>query len=307
MLQHLSVLIATIAWSVLTSAAAAADCNSSNKTDDVRRCLEKELRQSDSEINQLYQGLRKKLNKTEQIKLRDEQRLWIKNRDRTCNLESKEANREKWLQELAQNPAQTLCVTRFTRTRIAELKDALQANAAKPRTGNPQDDQTDSDRFRIVVRQPLTKGKWYFEVNTNTSRIIEAGYNTIVFGFACGKSPSTGSETIDIDHPATIVYGGMATYDPENWIGIFGEGKFTHRFAIDLDNGQAYIGDQSTWHQQPGSAQGAIVKLNTACVAMVQSTLPIKLLGDGLSINTGESPFVHEVPQGFQAVYKNIR
>jgi uncharacterized protein YecT (DUF1311 family) len=78
----------------------ALDCDAPQTDADVAACLEAELRDSDAKINQTYQALMRQLDEQKKVALRDEQRAWLKKRDVACHLDSKESDRQRWMQAI---------------------------------------------------------------------------------------------------------------------------------------------------------------------------------------------------------------
>ncbi len=63
-----------------------AQCDNPKTNQERAQCIGGELRGSDATINQVYGNLMKSLSPAEKTALRDEQRAWIKARDKKCGL-----------------------------------------------------------------------------------------------------------------------------------------------------------------------------------------------------------------------------
>ena len=148
-----------------TSAAGAARCDNPQTNAEVAACLEEELRDSDVKINQTYQAIMRQLDDAKKRVLRTEQRAWLKKRDAACELDSKETNRERWLQALLKDYTKTVCVVRFTRTRGAELDQMLAARAAPAPSPAPAPAPAapptleDNDQYEVVAPIRRSRGK----------------------------------------------------------------------------------------------------------------------------------------------------
>ena len=109
-----------------------AGCGAEASEAEQAACLAQDLRDSDKRINAVYKALMGNLDEAGQKTLRDEQRAWLKPRDKACALDTKESDREKWLQGILADQGRTLCVVRYTFSRVTELDTQLQAKAATP-------------------------------------------------------------------------------------------------------------------------------------------------------------------------------
>ena len=89
------------------------------------------LIKTDQQLNATYQTLTKKLNPKDQKKLRQEQRAWIKQRDKKCKTQKIKATGRRWLNTVAKNKSQTECVIRLTQKRAGKLKGHTQTKAKK--------------------------------------------------------------------------------------------------------------------------------------------------------------------------------
>lgn len=266
---------------VFAGPAMALDCNRPETSSDVAACLEQELRDSDRTINDTYQQLRAKLDEPDRIRLRDEQRAWLKKRDAACRLESKERDRERWMRAILGDYKKTVCVVRFTRARVDQLSEML-ANATVPRDDNAQEALADNGRYEVGAPKTHSKGKWYFEV------LIDQG--------AIAKQAET-ALSIGVDAEG----GGMG-----NLISIrrndAGKPMLRYGLAIDLEEGKLYNRLNGNWIAQPGSARGYDIKIGRSYRATVTSSVEMGGLLDRnlIQVNFGDRPFAYSLPDGYR-------
>jgi uncharacterized protein YecT (DUF1311 family) len=272
----------------------AAECDKPSSSEDVAYCLGKELRDSDAKINQTYQILMSKLAKDEQEKLRQDQRAWIKERDAVCNCASKESNREKWYQELLKDYRKTVCVTRYTRQRTAELGRMLTDLSPKPqgKESPPVPSQPPWNTVRHVETDyqiwsigGKTTGRWYFEATVNPGGI--AGFSPTALWMGCSDMKSGNT------HGTLSQIRSSDTNSPIYRMG----------FALDLESGKLYARRNGTWSKgSPGSSGGLDLKLNRPYRCGMETTVPIAPLVDKgyLQVNFGEKPFVYSIPDGYR-------
>lgn len=261
--------------------AMALDCSRPETSSDVAACLEQELRDSDRTINEKYQELRTKLDERDRTRLRDEQRAWLKKRDAACHLDSKESDRERWMQVILADYKKTVCVVRFTRARVEQLSDML-ANVSVPSDDTAQDALADNARYEVEAPNTHSKGKWYFEVLIDQGAIAKQAETALWIGAGADG-------------------GGMG-----NLINIrrndAGKPMLRYGLAVDLDNGKLYNRLNGDWKAQPGSAQGLDIKLGRAYRAAVTSSVEMSDLLDHdlIQINFGDRPFAYSLPDGYR-------
>lgn len=262
-----------------------ASCDLPKDDAEKARCIGEELRRSDAEINRIYAELRGKLAEPERLALRDAQRRWLKERDQTCTLNSKESDRQKWYAALLADYGKTVCVVRYTDRRAAELRSQL-ASLDKPASQAPSPTMADAaDIYDMTGHATLNGGRWYFEVKLAPGEIAKQTETALFIGIATAQSGSTGVlETIrkrDIGR------------QPVN-IGI----------AVDLVEGKLYQRRNGVWLTEPGSSKGLDVKLGRLSAVRISSSTALdQVLKDHLiEINLGQQPFVYSVPDGYVAV-----
>ena len=119
----------TAAAIVGLAVSASAQCQ--NPTTDAQRaqCLGDELRGADRTINRVYGELAKSLPPVDRLTLRNDEREWLKTRDRTCAITWSQGNRAAWFAELLRDYQKTVCVVRLTNDRVTVLNGYQTANA----------------------------------------------------------------------------------------------------------------------------------------------------------------------------------
>lgn len=272
---------AVLAGAALSAPALAADCNDPQTSTDVAACLEQELRESDRSINEVYQELRGKLDEKGKLRLRDEQRAWLRKRDAACGLDTKESDRERWLRAILKDYKKTVCVVRFTRARVSQLDEMLAASSV-PADDKAQDALADNARYELRSPNTHQTGKWYFEVRVDVGDVARTAETALWVG-------------VDSDG------GGMG-----NLINVrrndAGKPPLTYGMAVDLADGKLYGRTDGTWHAVPGSAQGLDIKLGRACRAEITSSAEMTALLDRklIEVNFGDRPFAYALPDGYR-------
>ncbi len=273
-----------LSW-LLTTPADAGRCDSPQTNTEVAACLEEELRDSDLRINQTYQTLMRQLDEAKKLELRTEQRAWLKKRDAACQLDTRESNRERWMQTILKDYTKTVCVVRFTRSRVAEL-DRMLAGRSTPTPApapSPQPALDDNDMYEVNALIRHNQGKWYYEVELNLGEIARTAETTLGIGFD-GLGVMIG-RLVNIRRRDREL--------PTVRLG----------FALDLDDGKSYGHANGLWlGGAPGSAQGLDVKLGREYGARVVSSVAMnELLNKRLvQINFGDKAFAYPMPPGYR-------
>lgn len=270
-----------VTWISHGAYALAKGCDNAESEADTVACLEKELRDSDVEINKTYQTLMDKVDPARQRALRNEQRAWLKMRDATCELDSKESDRERWMQVILRDYTKTVCVVRFTRTRVALLNRML----LQPRL--PTESMPlalgDPAAYERHTNGSHEKGKWYYEVKVDLGTIARTSPTALFMGFASGD----------------ISIGNLLNVTPSPFfLSIVRVG-----LALDLDNGKFYSSVNGVWRKgAPDSAMGMDVKLGRAYGAKVTSSVLMQdlLKTDLVRVNFGDKPFDYPMPPGYR-------
>ncbi|HTT36317.1 MAG TPA: lysozyme inhibitor LprI family protein [Burkholderiales bacterium] len=276
---------------------AAADCGLGAADSQLAACLGQELRAADRDINTVYQDLMRKLAPTDRERLRAEQRRWIKSRDSACRLESKETDRERWYQWIEKDFARTVCVSRFTRQRTAQLHqmlDATQTPASASAPSQPRDAAASTDEldyYESFPSPPREKGKYYFEVVLDRGALATLGDSTLFVGVS--------------EHKDGQGYGTMRHVlrsEPPPKVGDKFVGEVIG-IAVDLDEGTLYHHLNGVWLRgKPGSNQGGELKLGRPYHAGVISSVSLRepVAKGWIKINLGDQPFAVPVPAGYQ-------
>lgn len=267
----------------LTNNLAYADCDSSDNDAALAACLAAQLWETDQKINLIYQDLMGKFQKEDQIKLRNEQRSWLKMRDTVCGLDNRKSNREKWIHNIARDYQKTICVVRFTQKRIHQL-ETYQANINKKNKPNIAAEAISKDGgvYEVSAGATRSQGKWYFEVKLNPGEIAKEMEIAFYMGFE-GRPTNMGK----------LVY--IRKTDQGRSVYNFG-------FALDLDNGKFYRSQNGNWFALPGSAGGSDIKLGRDYRAKVTSSSSMhELLKRKLvDVNFGQRPFEYALPNGYR-------
>lgn len=288
---------------LFTASAARAECYSDASEAQISSCLSQDLRDSDKRINAVYRALMGSMAEPAKLSLRDEQRAWLKRRDKTCILDNKETDRERWLQAIMADPGKTLCVVRFTFGRVTELDALLQQQGASAPADLPKAPASPvmaaapaggamaipaglgvaDEGYNLASLRSRRSGRWYYEVWVNSALIAAKGDLLLHSGFAT----QGGTGVIRV----TNIRRSHVNANPIS-IGL----------AIDLDQGFVYIRHNGEWKVPPGSAGGVDVKMNRDWRANLQGSAELtELIQAGLiKVNLGERPFDYALPGGYR-------
>lgn len=295
--------------SLLVASAAYAECGVDTSEESVKNCLAQDLRDSDKRINAIYKLLMGSLNEADKISLRDEQRAWLKNRDKACSLDNKESNREKWLQAILTNQKKTVCVVRYTFARVSELNTLLKQKAPSKTVEAPaapqapqfsseaQNENSNTlpaslvfieDGYKVLTANSHERGKWYYEVWIDRAAIAEMGDLLITPGYFSQKGFGV-IRMVNIRHTQA------------------GMGPILVGLALDLNDGFIYVRQEGQWKVAPGVAGAVPVPMNAAYVGGIESSSKIRdLISRGLvKVNVGERPFEGTAPEGYRAWGEN--
>jgi uncharacterized protein YecT (DUF1311 family) len=262
------------------------NCDSAQSDIEVSACIEAELRESDLTINQRYQELMAKLSEENKRELRADQRAWIRRRDSACGSSSNESSRESWFQSLLTDHRKTVCIVRFTRSRVAYLHNRLTAQSSPPAGRSALPNAADNeDQYELRGKHGHSRGKWYFEVKVAGGEIAKKAETALQMGFFTqGLTVGRLLNLRKRDSDAPVVRLG---------------------FALDLDNGKYYTHTNGVWRNgSPGSAEGLDVKLGREYRAVVSSSTSLsELVKEGLLIaNFGQTAFEYAMPAGYRPV-----
>lgn len=276
------------------------DCSSSLDNAKRTTCLEQRLAAADGAINDSYLALRRRLTPDDQLRLRDEQRAWIAERDRVCGLAKASGEGSAWRHALSADYAKAACVIRVTAERQAELSERLTRIASGgpppltvPRPAPPSfplDLRHLPGRFTadfdLSGQTPRASGKWYFEAVLDIPKLGPHDQQPIFVGV---RSTTT---LFQVLRAAPI------KCNCEDRLINLG-------FAVDLDAGKIYMRDNGAWQKGgPGSAGGSDLKLGQWYLATMYRDVDLTpLVKSGVvDLNLGQKPFAYAVPDGYQAI-----
>jgi uncharacterized protein YecT (DUF1311 family) len=272
------------------------------KTDAQRaQCIGDELRSSDRTINRVYLELMKSLSPADQTSLRDDERAWLRSRDRTCGLASSQGDRNQYFANLLRDYQKTVCVVRLTNERVATLNNYQRANAVSPPPASPAPAPapvatsavSTDPTYDVFSREPKTAGKWYFEVKISPATILKSAETTLFAGIvqAVRQDNAINASGLSIGTLRNV-----RRIDKNVEPTLIG-------FAVDLDNGKLYISENGDWNDgRPGSAGGDDVPRGRSYRMMLTSSVAVNdfLRSQALNINLGERGFVYAVPDGYR-------
>lgn len=277
----------------LAATAAYAQC-ANPKTDAVRaECIKTELKGSDSTINRTYGELMKSLPAEDRITLRNEQRAWLKTRDRECGITWSKGDREAWFADLLKDYQKTVCVVRLTNARVAALASDQQGNRVAPAVDSAPASANGAFVYDLHSNEAKTSGKWYFEVKVDGPAIQKMTEVTLFIGVA-QASPASGAANEDGQASGSFVMIRRNNQEPDN--GTLG-------FALDLDNGKLYTSQDGTWEGgAPGSAGGIDILKGRMYKAYLTSSTAVNpfLKAHALELNYGDHGFVYHMPDGYK-------
>ncbi|MBC7950999.1 MAG: DUF1311 domain-containing protein [Rhodospirillaceae bacterium] len=288
---------------LFTASAARAECDSNASDAQISACLAQDLRDSDKRINAVYKALMGSMDDTAKLTLRDEQRAWLKRRDKACSLDNKETDRERWLQAIMSDQGKTVCVVRFTFGRVAELDTLLKqkggsvpadippapstpvvaAATAAPVAALPAGLGVADEGYNLFSVRTKRTGRWYYEVWIDRGALASKGDMLLHSGYAAfGTSGVIRVTNIRRSH--------------------VGSGPISIGLAVDLDQGYVYIRQNGEWRAAPGSSGGVEVKMNRDWRAALEASAQLtEIVRAGLvKVNLGERPFDYALPDGYR-------
>lgn len=272
----------------LAPAATRAQCDHPKTSEQRAQCVGDELRGADHTINRVYGDLMKSLSTDDRTKLRDDQRAWIKSRDKQCNLTWSKGDREAWLADLLKDYQKTVCVVRLTNERVQALNDYQKSNsvAAAPVAADGV------SVYDLFTREPKTKGKWYFEIKVDEPSIQKTAEAT----FSAGIVQAVAEE--GATNPNGFSYGGLITVRRIDKV----VESYTLGFAVDLDNAKLYGSKNGSWEGgAPGSSGGLDLIRGRAYKGQLTSSVAINpfLNSHFLDVNFGDRAFAYHLPDGY--------
>ena len=311
--QLLSRVLMVAAAIVGLAVSASAQCQ--NPTTDAQRaqCLGDELRGADRTINRVYGELAKSLPPADRLTLRNDEREWLKTRDRTCAITWSQGNRAAWFAELLRDYQKTVCVVRLTNERVTMLNGYQKANAvvaapaapappsapaptAAAAPAAPRGSRSAGHRRGSgvdIVSEPKSQGKWYFEVRVDPAGVLRSAEAAIFIGVTPAASDA---RAINAGGTSVGTLQSIRRIDKDLEPHVFG-------FALDLDNGRLYISDSGAWPEgEPGSAGGDELIHGRGYRMMLTSSVAVNefLRSGTLAVNLGDRGFVYSVPAGYR-------
>jgi uncharacterized protein YecT (DUF1311 family) len=296
--KNMMVRLLGLVWVALLGAGGIAHAACEASSDAARaQCIGQELRASDQVINDAYAHLHDALDADGQAALRHQEIAWIRLRAKTCQVDARQSDREKWFADLLTDFGKTVCVVRFTDQRVAELRaqqaalrPAATAGAPPAQVLPPPAPSDTGDIYELVAQKMPASGKWYFEVTMDQSDIAKSASATIFIGVSGAGFGNVGT---------------LRTVRKRN----IGAEPVTIGIAFDLDDGKLYLRDNGAWQHPPGSAQGLDLKLGRPYQAQLSSSIPLNpFLADrgtpflnraAVDVNLGQRAFIYAVPDGY--------
>ncbi len=281
----------------LAFAAASTRAQCDNPKTDAQRvqCIGDELRGSDRTINRVYGELMKSLSPDDRIKLRDDQRAWIKRRDLTCNITWSKGDREAWLADLLLDYQKTVCVVRFTNERVEALNNYQKSNTVEPST--PSAAQQSDLLYDLSTKQGLTKGKWYFEVKVDYSAIRSIAESAIFVGVIQAAPEAAAANQQGNSYGSLLTIRRTDTHSVPVTIG----------FAVDLDNGKLYESENGAWSGgSPGSSGGLDLLRGRSYKGWVTSSVTLNpfFKAHAFDVNFGDRAFIYHTPDGYSPLQR---
>jgi hypothetical protein len=186
----------------------------------------------------------------------------------------------------------TVCVTRYTRQRTAELERMLAKLSPQPQgkpapaeePKQPAISHTQAD-YRVLSKENKEKGRWYLEIAVNSGGIAKFSPTALFLGCAEEKGGDTFGTLVHVRGSDTLLP-----------VIRFG-------FALDLEGGKLYVRKNGTWTSgMPGSSGGLDLKLGRAYRCGTDSTaLVAPLVEKGfLQVNLGEKAFAYSMPDSYR-------
>jgi uncharacterized protein YecT (DUF1311 family) len=270
---------------------------------ELTRCLSRDLREADKNLNQAYRNLLSKVTPEERKSFILAQRDWIKRRDSTCSLTSKESNREQWFRSFERDRTKTVCVIRLSKDWTGFLK-AIADSKSGDQEGKQDKAATEAapawtrqhGDYEVLSSRSYTRGKYYLEATILRNSIAQLGDADVYVGIVelLGDLGMGSIIHARKSEPFTI------TQIAPGEIRFSDADEVTVGIAVDLDEGKLYVRQDGQWlGAEPGSAKGTDIKLGRSYRAKVNASVPLgPLIRAGLiKVNFGQVPFRHEIPK----------
>lgn len=267
-------------------------CETQRNEAETRLCIGNELRDSDQVINNVYKKAMAATEESQKERLKLEQRQWIRDRTRLCELNGKLTDREAWINDILQSSSKTICTLQMTRSRITFLSRLATPPTApvpeQPAAQNkPEEPHTEKLAYDGKKSTIHSTGKWYFEFSLRMRDIATIAPTLLIFGIS-DQEHQTG---ISLNIPSST---------QDNSLIRFG-------IAVDLDNGKMYARRNGEWWRgRPGSNEGSDIKLGRNYYAIFTAAATEdgkerEMIQKGALVpNFGDAPFAYAIPDGYQ-------
>lgn len=311
-----------ILWSLVAVPWAQAGCETPQSDAERAACLGTELRQTEQRINEVYETLMRSMaTKEDQDKLRREQGAWLKSRDVSCHLASKERSREKWIQDVLKDYSKAVCVVRMTTARVTTLTAyatrpatitlpppvlAVGQKASKPaekKTEKKPDPKTVAPprepQYELFSTTTPTTGKWYMEAKLKSVKLTELGDVVIFAGIVELRGNPRSDGAVPLAARGASL-GNLFRFKKDS---ADAQPLTVWSYAIDLDAGKMYPRKNGTWTLgPPGSPEGWDIKLGRPYAAALTSSLALSDLVQRrlVDVNFGTMPFAYPPPDGYR-------
>ena len=276
-----------------------AQCDNPVTNEQRAQCIGAELRGADATINRVYGELLKSLSPTDRIALRNDQRAWIKTRDKKCGLTWSKGDREAWLADLLKDYQKTVCVVRLTNERVDSLNqyqktNQVDASRAAPNSGNDDASGADSNdaAYEIISSTSRQKGKWYFEVRLDPAAILKVAEVSLFVGVQ-QSGVEAGAINAEGESVGSLLPIRRKYKNAD--VTILG-------FALDADNGKLYYSSNGVWQGgEPGTAGGQDLIRGRAYETVLNSSVALDGFKStkGIDVNLGERDFLYHLPNGY--------
>jgi uncharacterized protein YecT (DUF1311 family) len=307
---------AMMLWCLHAGAEGIDSCEAPSMADAARRaCRVQQVGDADAALNEQYARMRARLRPAEARAILDDQRAWLRGRDRDCGLPRAAGDRDQWVSDVAENAARAACVTRATLERTVQLRHLGEAARAAPLLGEatppvdaasirrvpaPSRSTQDVEWSRAVV--PARGSRFYFEVVLDEMR--GAHGSTVV-----SARVVNGAEAWEANHrleQRDLVIRPASGGSIRIVGGALGDAripKVVLGWAVDLETGRAYFHRDGIWTGGgPPSSDGAALDrgVETYVEVTANETRQPLLASGAVRVNFGAQAFSPFAPAGFR-------
>lgn len=263
-----------------------AECDLKAGGSGLAACLATQLGKAEEALRASYDKLLQANRGSERALIAQEHDLWLALRDRECRVSLQQTAGTSWIEGLARDQSQALCVLTLTRLRESELRLYGGSSYARMMAARVNPRRT----YQITSFESHSEGKWYFEVSIDATQLALA-MDALIFVGVQGESGDIGR--LVTVRPDGGGIGQMVLLLPaKSRIGV----------AVDLDAGQVYLRENGKWITgAPESGAGLAIRKNSRVKASVNSSVPLNAAIDQklVLINFGTLPFAEAPPAGF--------